>query len=289
MKTIGFIGVGVMGKSMVRNLIKNGFDVSIYSRTKSKTLDVIEEGAKWCDTISECVNGKDVVITIVGYPKDVEEVYFGENGIIENAKEDSVLIDMTTTSPKLSIQIYDEAKKRNIHAIDAPVSGGDVGAKNGTLSIMAGGDKEIFDSVLPVFEAMGTNIIYEGKAGSGQHTKMANQIALSGAIAGVCEAITYARKTGLDVETMLNSINKGAAGSWQMDNMAPRMLKGNFDPGFFIKHYIKDMNIAVSEALEAGADLPISKEVLNMYKDIASDGMEDLGTQALIKFYEKNN
>ena len=289
MKTIGFIGVGVMGKSMVRNLMKKGFDVSIYSRTKAKTLDVIAEGAKWCDTIAECVNNKDVVITIVGYPKDVEEVYFGENGIIKNSKEGSVLIDMTTTSPKLSVQIYDEAKKRNIHAIDAPVSGGDVGAKNGTLSIMAGGDKEVFDSILPVLEAMGTNIIYEGKAGSGQHTKMANQIALSGAIAGVCEAITYARKTGLDVETMLNSINKGAAGSWQMDNMAPRMLKGNFDPGFFIKHYIKDMNIAVSEALEAGASLPISEEVLNMYKEIASDGMEDLGTQALIKFYEKEN
>lgn len=289
MKTIGFIGVGVMGKSMVRNLMKKGFDVSIYSRTKAKTLDVIEEGAKWCDTIAECVKNKDVVITIVGYPKDVEEVYFGENGIIKNSKEGSVLIDMTTTSPKLSVQIYDEAKKRNIHAIDAPVSGGDVGAKNGTLSIMAGGDKEVFDSILPVLEAMGTNIIYEGKAGSGQHTKMANQIALSGAIAGVCEAITYARKTGLDVETMLNSINKGAAGSWQMDNMAPRMLKGNFDPGFFIKHYIKDMNIAVSEALEAGASLPISEEVLNMYKEIASDGMEDLGTQALIKFYEKEN
>lgn len=289
MKTIGFIGVGVMGKSMVRNLMKKGFDVSIYSRTKAKTLDVIAKGAKWCDTIAECVNNKDVVITIVGYPKDVEEVYFGENGIIKNSKEGSVLIDMTTTSPKLSVQIYDEAKKRNIHAIDAPVSGGDVGAKNGTLSIMAGGDKEVFDSILPVLEAMGTNIIYEGKAGSGQHTKMANQIALSGAIAGVCEAITYARKTGLDVETMLNSINKGAAGSWQMDNMAPRMLKGNFDPGFFIKHYIKDMNIAVSEALEAGASLPISEEVLNMYKEIASDGMEDLGTQALIKFYEKEN
>lgn len=289
MKSIGFIGVGVMGKSMVRNLMKKGFDVSIYSRTKTKTLDVIEEGAKWCDTIAECVKNKDVVITIVGYPKDVEEVYFGENGILKNSKEGSVLIDMTTTSPKLSLKIYDEAKKINIHAIDAPVSGGDVGAKNGTLSIMAGGDKEIFDSVLPVFEAMGTNIIYEGKAGSGQHTKMANQIALSGAIAGVCEAITYARKTGLDVETMLSSINKGAAGSWQMDNMAPRMLKGNFDPGFFIKHYIKDMNIAVSEALEAGTSLPISEEVLNMYKDIASNGMEDLGTQALIKFYEKEN
>lgn len=287
MKTIGFIGVGVMGKSMVRNLMKKGFPVSIYTRTKSKVIDVIEEGAIWCDSISECVKDKDIIITIVGYPKDVEEVYFGENGIIANAMENSVLIDMTTTSPKLSINIYNEAKKRNIHAIDAPVSGGDVGAKNGTLSIMVGGDKDIFETILPVFEAMGTNIVYEGKAGSGQHTKMANQIALSGAIAGVCEAMTYAKNAGLDVETMLNSINKGAAGSWQMDNMAPRMLKGNFDPGFFIKHYIKDMNIAVSEALEFGAKLPISEEVLNMYKDLAEDGMGDLGTQALIKYYDK--
>ncbi|MGG7078980.1 NAD(P)-dependent oxidoreductase [Clostridium sardiniense] len=286
MKKIGFIGVGVMGKSMVRNLVKNGFDVSIYTRTKSKVLDLIEEGITWCNDVKSCAKDKDIVITIVGYPKDVEEVYFGEDGIIENAKEGAYLIDMTTTSPKLSIRIYDEAKKRNIFALDAPVSGGDVGAKNATLSIMVGGDRDAFEECLEIFKSIGTNIIYEGGAGSGQHTKMANQIALGGAIAGVCEAITYSKKVGLDVEKMLDSISKGAAGSWQMSNMAPRMLKGDFDPGFFIKHYIKDMKIADDEAKDVNLELDILDDVLKMYEKLQDEGMGDLGTQALIKYYE---
>ncbi|GAA0070479.1 NAD(P)-dependent oxidoreductase [Clostridium sardiniense] len=286
MKKIGFIGVGVMGKSMVRNLVKNGFDVSIYTRTKSKVLDLIEEGITWCNDVKSCAKDKDVVITIVGYPKDVEEVYFREDGIIENAKEGTYLIDMTTTSPKLSITIYDEAKKRNIFALDAPVSGGDVGAKNATLSVMVGGDRDAFEECLDVFKSLGTNIIYEGEAGSGQHTKMANQIALGGAIAGVCEAITYSKKVGLDVDKMLDSISKGAAGSWQMSNMAPRMLKGDFDPGFFIKHYIKDMKIADDEAKDVNLELDILEDVLKMYEKLQDEGMGDLGTQALIKYYE---
>ncbi|MBM7833855.1 NAD(P)-dependent oxidoreductase [Clostridium sardiniense] len=286
MKKIGFIGVGVMGKSMVRNLVKNGFDVSIYTRTKSKVLDLIEEGITWCNDVKSCAKDKDVVITIVGYPKDVEEVYFREDGIIENAKEGTYLIDMTTTSPKLSIRIYDEAKKRNIFALDAPVSGGDVGAKNATLSVMVGGDRDAFEECLDVFKSLGTNIIYEGEAGSGQHTKMANQIALGGAIAGVCEAITYSKKVGLDVDKMLDSISKGAAGSWQMSNMAPRMLKGDFDPGFFIKHYIKDMKIADDEAKDVNLELDILEDVLKMYEKLQDEGMGDLGTQALIKYYE---
>ncbi|MBY0756752.1 NAD(P)-dependent oxidoreductase [Clostridium sardiniense] len=286
MKKIGFIGVGVMGKSMVRNLVKNGFDVSIYTRTKSKVLDLIEEGITWCNDVKSCAKDKDVVITIVGYPKDVEEVYFREDGIIENTKEGTYLIDMTTTSPKLSIRIYDEAKKRNIFALDAPVSGGDVGAKNATLSVMVGGDRDAFEECLDVFKSLGTNIIYEGEAGSGQHTKMANQIALGGAIAGVCEAITYSKKVGLDVDKMLDSISKGAAGSWQMSNMAPRMLKGDFDPGFFIKHYIKDMKIADDEAKDVNLELDILEDVLKMYEKLQDEGMGDLGTQALIKYYE---
>ncbi len=286
MNKIAFIGVGVMGKSMVRNLMKKGFEVSIYSRTKSKALDVINEGAIWCENIRECVKDKDAVITIVGYPKDVEEVYFGEDGIINNSNKGTYIIDMTTTSPKLSVKIYEEGKRKGLIALDAPVSGGDVGAKNGTLSIMVGGDKEAFESCKAIFEAMGTNIIYEGKAGCGQHTKMANQIALAGAIAGVCEAITYAKSTGLDIQTMLDSISKGAAGSWQMDNMAPRMLKGDFNPGFFIKHYIKDMNIASEEAEEKDINLNVLESVLDMYKTLERDGLGDLGTQALIKYYE---
>ena len=194
---------------------------------------------------------------------------------------------MTTTSPKLATKIYEEAKEKNIFALDAPVSGGDIGAKNATLSIMVGGDSIAFEECKPIFQCLGTNIIYEGKAGNGQHTKMANQIALAGAIAGVCEAMTYAKKVGLDVETMLNSISKGAAGSWQMSNMAPRILKGDFEPGFFIKHYIKDMNIAADEAKDVSLDLNILNDVLEMYKGLEKNGLGDLGTQALIKFYEE--
>ena len=284
-KNVGFIGAGVMGKSMIRNLMKKGFQVTVYSRTKSKAEDIIAEGAIWRDSAAKCAKGQDVIITIVGFPKDVEETYFGEKGIIANSEDNAILIDMTTSSPKLAAKIYDESKAVGKHALDAPVSGGDSGAKAGTLSIMVGGDKEIFEKAMPVFEAMGTNIIYEGAAGCGQHTKMANQIALTGCIAGVCEAITYARKTGLDIQTMLDSISAGAAGSWQMSNMAPRMLKGDFDPGFFIKHYIKDMNIATEEGREAGADLSISEAVLAIYKDLEAKGLGDLGTQALLKHY----
>lgn len=287
MKTIGFIGVGVMGKSMVRNLMKNGFEVSIYARTKAKVTDILAEGALWCDSIAQCAQGKDAVITIVGYPKDVEEVYFGRGGILENASAGCVLIDMTTTSPQLSVKIEQAAKEKGLKALDAPVSGGDVGAKNGTLSIMVGGEKETYTQCLPIFQAMGTNIIYEGKAGAGQHTKMANQIALGGAIAGVCEALTYAKKVGLDLQTMLDSISKGAAGSWQMSNMAPRMLKGDFDPGFFVKHYIKDMNIALEEASHVNLTMPVLNEVHDMYQALDDRGMGDLGTQALIKYYDK--
>jgi 3-hydroxyisobutyrate dehydrogenase/2-hydroxy-3-oxopropionate reductase len=225
---------------------------------------------------------------MVGYPKDVEEVYFGAEGILEHAQAGCCVIDMTTTSPKLSTRIYGKAKEKGIFALDAPVSGGDTGAKNGTLSIMAGGDKEAFEKCLPIFQAMGKNIVYEGPAGFGQHTKMANQIALSGVIASVCEAISYAREAGLDVQTMLDSISAGAAGSWQMTNMAPRILKGDLNPGFFIKHFIKDMTIAAEEAEGVNLHLEILNDVLCMYKDLADNrNLGDLGTQALIKYYEK--
>lgn len=285
---LAFIGVGVMGQSMVRNLMKNGFEVSVYTRTKEKAAGVIQDGALWCDDIKTCVAGKDAVITIVGYPKDVEEVYFGDTGILKNAKKGAYVIDMTTTSPKLSVRIYKEAKTLGLFALDAPVSGGDVGAKNATLSIMVGGDKTAFDACQPLFRAMGTTILYEGPAGCGQHTKMANQIALGGAIAGVCEAISYAKRVGLDVQTMLNSIQNGAAGSWQMSNMAPRMLKGDFEPGFFVKHYIKDMKIATEEASDVNLEMGVLNRVLDMYESLAKEGKGDLGTQALIQYYEEN-
>lgn len=286
MKKIGFIGVGVMGKSMVRNLMNHGFEVSIYARNREKVEDVLLEGAIWCETIAVCAKGKDAVITIVGYPQDVEEVYFGETGIIRNASRGTYLIDMTTTSPKLSVRIYEESKNVGLKALDAPVSGGDIGAKNGSLSIMVGGEKDDFIACQDIFGAMGTTIVYEGKAGNGQHTKMANQIAIAGTIAGVCEAMAYAENAGLDIQTMLDSISKGAAGSWQMSNMAPRMLQEDFAPGFFIKHMIKDLDIAVKEAASRKLELGVLEQVLSMYQKLESEGKGDLGTQALCQYFE---
>ncbi|HOB20333.1 MAG TPA: NAD(P)-dependent oxidoreductase [Candidatus Atribacteria bacterium] len=290
MQRIGFIGVGIMGKPMVRNLMKHGFEMQIYTRTKSKALDIISEGASWRDSVAECVRDADIVMTMVGYPKDVEEVYFGEKGILNNARKGACLIDFTTTSPTLSRRIYEAGKEKGLSVLDAPVSGGDTGARNATLSIMVGGDKDVFDRCYQVFKALGTNIIYEGPAGSGQHTKMANQIAIAGTIAGVCEALAYGRAAGLDLQAMLNSISAGAAGSWQMSNLAPKMIAGDYEPGFFIKHFIKDMQIAREEALNNELSLVVLEKVLSMYRELAGDmDSSELGTQALIKYYEDDN
>ncbi|MFV0243356.1 MAG: NAD(P)-dependent oxidoreductase [Lacrimispora sphenoides] len=286
MKKIGFIGIGIMGKSMVRNLMKAGYEVAVYSRTKSKAEDILSEGAIWCEDVKACSKGRDGVITIVGYPQDVEEVYFGENGIIANADKGTCLIDMTTTSPKLAVRIYEEAKQADLKALDAPVTGGDTGAREGTLTILAGGDRDTYDRCLPVFEAMGKAIRYEGKAGNGQHTKMCNQIAIAGALSGVCEAMVYAKANGLDVDTMVDSIATGAAGSAQLNAMAPRILSGDFAPGFFIKHFIKDMKLAAEEAEGAGIRLGVLDHVLSMYESMAASGHEEEGTQALVKYYQ---
>lgn len=288
MDNIGFIGIGVMGKSMVINLLKAGYRVSIYTRTKEKALDVIKKGAIWCSSISECVKNANVIITMVGFPQDVKEVYLGQGGILEHANAGSYVIDMTTTSPKLSKDIYKLALKKDIFALDAPVSGGDIGAKNATLSIMVGGDKGVFEDCLPIFKTLGSNIIYIGDAGSGQHTKMVNQIAITGTIASVCEALTYGISAELDMQKVMASISTGAAGSWQLTNMAPRILKGDLSPGFFIKHFIKDMEIAKDEAQNMDLDLEILNRVLEMYHKLSARNLDDMGTQALIKYYENN-
>lgn len=282
MKKIAFIGVGVMGKFMVSNLLKNGFEVSIYARNKAKVEDSIKEGAIFCETIKECVQNKDAVITIVGYPKDVEEVYLSEDGIINSASQNSYLIDMTTTTPTLSVKIHEVAKKKNLKALDAPVSGGDIGAKNATLSIMVGGEKEDFEACKKLFEAMGKTIVYTGNAGSGQHTKMANQIAIAGVMAGVSEAIAYGKKMGLDIPTMLASISNGAAQSFHLTNNAPKMYKREFEPGFYIKHMVKDLKIANEEM----PNLKVLKDVLEIYETLEENGDGDLGTQAICKYYE---
>ena len=284
---IGFIGVGVMGGPMVLNLMKKGFDVSIYTRTKSKAEGVIAAGAHWCDTIADCAAGRDVVITIVGYPKDVEEVYFSEKGILNSADKGTVLIDMTTTSPRLSERIYAAAKEKGMTALDAPVSGGDVGAQKGTLAIMVGGDRDAFDKMHDVFAAMGTNIRYQGGAGCGQHTKMANQIAISGCVAAVCEAIAYAKRCGLNPQDMFDAISTGAAGSWQLTNNGQKIINGDYAPGFYVKHFIKDMNIALDEAQARDLDLTVLHMVRDKYDELAAQGCADEGTQALIKVIDK--
>ena len=292
---IGFIGIGVMGKSMADNLLKAGYEVMVYTRTKQKAENLLAKGAKWFDSAKALAQNVDVIISMVSYPQDVAEIYLGENGVIKNLKPQSIIIDMTTSSPKLAQEIYQEAQKYEIKSLDAPVSGGDVGAKNGTLAIMVGGDKEVYEEVLPIFEAMGKTICYFGKAGSGQYAKMSNQIAIASNMMGVCEAVAYAKKCGLNPQDLLDVISTGAAGSWSISNLAPRMLKGDFAPrmlkgdfapGFFIKHFIKDMKIAIESADEMNLDLPGLKLAKSLYEKLAKEGYENNGTQALLKYYD---
>lgn len=285
MKKIGFVGLGIMGKSMTRNLMKAGYELHIFARTRAKVEDVIREGAIFHPSVGECVEEVEAMISIVGYPADVEEVYFGEKGILNSAKPGTYVIDMTTSSPKLAKRIYESAKEKGIHALDAPVTGGDTGAKNGTLSILVGGDKADYEACHAVFEAMGTNINYEGGPGCGQHTKMANQIMIAGTLSGVCEAMSYAKAQGLNLQTLLDSVATGAAGSKQLDAFGEKIMNGDYAPGFFMKHFIKDMNLAVEEANAQGLNLKILKQVLANYRTLEAE-YGDTGTQALIKFYE---
>lgn len=285
MKKVGFIGTGVMGKSMVTNLKKAGYELYIYNRTREKAEDLIREGAVWCKSPGECAKGRDAVITIVGYPKDVEEVYFGEGGILEQADEGTYLIDMTTTSPRLSKRIYQEGKKKGLHVLDAPVSGGDIGAQKGTLAIMVGGDEEDFASCREILSAMGSSIIHEGPAGSGQHVKMANQIAIAGTVTGVCEAVAYTKAMGVDTDKMLETVGGGAAGSWQLSNLGPKMAAEDYAPGFYIKHFIKDMEIAKEEAEGQELSLPVLRQVCAMFRKLEQEGKGDNGTQGIMEYY----
>lgn len=284
MKKIGFIGTGVMGSSMVVNLLKNEYDVNVYNRTYQKAQVLEEYGAHCTKTIEECVCDCDVVIMIVGMPSDVKQV---AHDVFKYAKKGTLLIDMTTSSPILAEELYTEAKKYQIEVLDAPVSGGDTGAKNGTLSIMVGGDKEVFNQCLPIFQSLGTNIIYCGTCGKGQHTKMANQIAIAGTLSGVTEAIVYAEKMGLDTVIMFNAISAGAAGSWQLTNNGTKMINHDYAPGFFIKHFVKDMNIALDCSENKDLDLPILLAVKDMFQEMIDNHEGDLGTQALYKYYKE--
>jgi 3-hydroxyisobutyrate dehydrogenase len=285
-ETLGFIGIGVMGRSMAGHLLASGYPVNVFNRTQAKAAPLLEKGAVWRESVAAVAQASQIIITIVGFPKDVESVYLGEGGIVSNAKRGSLLIDMTTSSPDLAAQIYEQAKGRGLQALDAPVSGGDIGAREARLSIMVGGDPEAFDRARPIFEKMGKNIVLQGKAGSGQHTKMCNQIAIASGMVAICEAMTYAKRSGLDPATVLKSIESGAAGSWSLSNLAPRMLQGNFAPGFFVKHFLKDMKIAVESAERMKLELPGLALAKKLYEKLAGRGGENDGTQALFKLYE---
>lgn len=282
---VGFIGIGVMGKSMARHIQQAGYRVHVYTRTSSKAEELIREGATWHETPGELAAACDAVITMVGYPRDVEGIFLGADGLVAHAKTGAYLIDMTTSSPLLAGRIYDACAAKGLHALDAPVSGGDIGARDAKLSIMVGGDQADFAAALPLLKLMGTNIVHQGKAGAGQHTKMCNQIAIASGMMGVCEALAYAQSAGLEADTVLKSIESGAAGSWSLSNLGPRMIAGNFEPGFYVKHFIKDMGIALEAAREMGLNTPGLALAESLYKQLADKGYEDKGTQALFKYY----
>ena len=284
---IGWIGTGVMGQSMCGHLQAKGYPVTVYSRTKSKAQPLIDKGAAWADSPAGVAAASDMIFTIVGLPSDVRSVYLEENGILGAAKKGAITIDMTTTEPSLARQIYDAARANGVSAIDAPVSGGDVGARNGTLSIMVGGDKEAVEQVMPLFQAMGKNIVHQGGPGNGQHTKMCNQIVLAGTIIGVCESLLYGFKAGLDLDTMLSSITKGAAQCWILDNLAPKMVQRNFDPGFFVEHFEKDLGIALDECKRMGVSMPGLALVRQFYVALKAQGHSRKGYHALLLVLEQ--
>lgn len=286
MQTIGFIGTGVMGKSMAGHLLAAGYPLVVHSRTRAKAEELLARGAEWAESPAALAPRCEVIFTIVGFPQDVEEVYLGEQGLVAGLRPGTILVDMTTSSPELAKRIAAAAAARGAQALDAPVSGGDKGAREGTLSIMVGGEETAFQTVLPLFGKMGTNIVRQGPAGSGQHCKMCNQITIAATMVGVCEALAYARHAGLEPATVLRSIAAGAAGSWSLSNLAPRILADNFAPGFYVKHFIKDMGIAAGEADAMGLDTPGLDLALALYRRLAEQGGGDDGTQALYRLYE---
>lgn len=279
---IGWIGTGVMGRSMVGHLMAAGYEATIYNRSVAKTEELVAKGAKRADSPRAVAENSDVIFGIVGFPQDVREVFLGSKGALSGARSGSVFVDMTTSEPSLAVEIYNAAKAQGIASVDAPVSGGDIGAREARLSIMIGGDKDVVESLNPLFSLMGKTIVYQGGAGAGQHTKMTNQILISTNMIGVCEALLYAFKAGLDLETVMQSVASGAAGSWSLSNLGPRMISGNFDPGFFVEHFLKDMGIALAESRRMGLALPGLALAEQLYRAVQAQGMGRNGTHALL-------
>lgn len=279
---IGWIGTGVMGSSMVGHLMSAGYSATVFNRSRSKAEPLLERGARWGETPRAVAEQSDVVFSIVGFPSDVREVILGAEGALAGSKSGTILVDMTTSEPSLAVEIHGVAAKKGVFSVDAPVSGGDIGAKNATLSIMIGGEKEVVDNLQPLFSTMGKTIVHQGAAGAGQHTKMANQILIATNMIGVCESLLYGYKAGLDLPTMLQSVGPGAAGSWSLNNLGPRIMNNNFDPGFFVEHFIKDMGIALSEARRMGLCLPGLALGEQLYLSVKAKGWGRNGTHALM-------
>lgn len=278
---IGWIGTGVMGRSMCEHLMAAGFSVTVHNRTRSKAEPLLQKGAVWADTPGDVAASSDVIFTMVGFPRDVETVVLGEEGVLANCDSGRMVVDMTTSRPALAMQIAEAASRRGVASVDAPVSGGDVGAREARLSVMIGGDKGTVESLQPCWQAMGETIVHQGPPGSGQHAKMTNQILIASGMVGVCEGLLYGYKAGLDLRTVLRSVASGAAGSWSLSNLAPRIIDNNFDPGFFVEHFIKDMGIALDEAQRLGLALPGLALAHQLYLSVTALGHGRDGTQAL--------
>ena len=278
---LGWIGLGVMGSSMCGHLVDKGFSATVYTRSKSKADPLLAKGAEWADSPKAVAEQSDVIFSIVGFPSDVREVMLGDSGALAGSQAGNVLVDMTTSEPSLAMEIYEAAKAQGVHSVDAPVSGGDVGAKEARLSIMIGGDKDVVDALQPCWEAMGKTIVHQGGAGAGQHTKMVNQTLIATNMIGMCEALLYGYKAGLDLPTVMQSVASGAAGSWSLSNLGPRVIDNNFDPGFFVEHFIKDMGIALDEAKKMGLSLPGLALSHQLYLALQAQGHGRDGTHAL--------
>jgi len=279
---LGWIGAGVMGQSMCGHLLAKGFETTVYTRTRDKAAGLVSQGAAWADSPKAVAERSDVVFAIVGFPPDVREVFLGPQGALAGSKAGNILVDMTTSEPSLAEEISQAAKSRGVHAVDAPVSGGDIGAREARLSIMIGGDREIVDALQPCWEAMGKTIIHQGPAGAGQHTKLVNQILISTMMIGVCEALLYGHRAGLNLETVLKSVSTGAAGSWSLSNLGPRIMANNFDPGFFVEHFVKDMGIALAESRRMGLSMPGLALAEQLYQSVKAKGWGRNGTHALM-------
>ena len=279
---IGWIGTGVMGSSMCGHLIAAGYTATVFNRTPERAKSLVEKGAKAATSPREVAEASDVVFTIVGYPHDVRSVILGDGGVLAGARKGSVIVDMTTSEPALAVEIDEAATAKGVHAVDAPVSGGDVGAREARLSIMVGGRKEVVEALKPLFESMGKTIVHQGAAGAGQHTKMVNQILIATNMIGVCEALLYGTRAGLDLNTVLQSVSNGAAGSWSLSNLGPRMIAGNFEPGFFVEHFLKDMGIALAEARRMQLSLPGLALAEQLYRAVQAQGYGRKGTHALM-------